>query len=802
MYGLIKSLKGNWGLTGDSTKQGIVQDMNRISYASFISHLRRVNLPMDASLKIRAPHQLNGSQWGVMCPCESPDGASIGLLKNMAILTKISPYIDTVHIEKAINMMFTFTERPFTSESVRIELNNNFYGWLDDAYKPNEFVDYIRLLRRCGRINSMISVVWSIFENTINIMCGPSRCCRPLIHDVKKLQAHMHTKGGDNLPDWKEAVFGKRKQDTTEFISRGLILDDVDVENKISNIIAQLKEESGFVEYIDIEESNTCLIKFDIKDKDASHYEIHPTTMFSAYTATIPLSNHNQAPRNIFSGAQGKQAIGVYATNWPHRIETMSSILHYPQKPLVATRYAKYLNVDTLPNGENLIVAIATYTGYNQEDSIIINKHSIDRGLFNISYFKSHIGEEEDMKNGDYIHINNPNQVHGCEITKFANYKKLDDQGLPIVNEYIKEGDAYLGKVMYNAATGTNISKCDIAGKTMEGFIDKVVVYTRGKGTDKKRVAKIRIRKPRMPELGDKMGSRHGQKGVIGAILPQEMMPFNKDGIVPDIIINPHAFPSRMTIAHLLECVLAKAGTCKGCTFDATPFEQNDFESVYNMLETKYKMDRYGDELLYNGITGEQIETKIFFGPTYYYRLKHMVADKLNYRQGGKIVSMTRQPPKGRGNDGGLRIGEMEVNAILGHGVAAFMKETMMERSDKFVNGGLNMPYTFKLFNQELEAMSLGTIMEVGTENEMFNQDQSSSDYEDFDYKDNADEQSDDNDDDNDDDDDENADFREILKKKKEKNVNASRVSPPTSPKTRDEKNILHAISDFFENRK
>ena len=692
--GLIKSLKGNWGLLGDATKQGIVQDLNRISYMSFVSHLRRVNLPMDTSVKIRTPHQLNGSQWGVMCPCESPDGASIGLLKNMSILTKISPAIDTDIIRDILNKKYKVTLHPFDADSVKVELNSRFHGYLHPDHKPYELVKYLRLLRRNGLIEITTSVVWNIFDRLINIQCDAGRCCRPLIHDIKKMNSNI---------EWNEALCGGKAKDKYKKVN-------------IDSDIETLEKHAGFIEYIDVEEANTCLISFDYKNKSVTHYEIHPTTIFSAYTSTIPLANHNQAPRNIFSGAQGKQAIGVYSTNFPHKIETMSYVLNYPQQPLVTTRYTRYLNTDKLPNGENVIVAIACYTGYNQEDSIIINRSSMERGLFNLTYYSSHKGADEKLRKGNKISIDNPNNVSGCEISKFANYSKLDDNGLPKLNEYIEEGDAYLGKVLFDAENGTYRSKCDIADKTMAGYVDKVIMYP---GTDG-RVAKIRFRKTRVPELGDKLASRHGQKGVVGSIFPQEMMPFSRDGVVPDIIVNPHAFPSRMTIGHLLESILAKAGTYEGCRYDATPFENMDFESVYDLLEKKYKMNRHGDELLYNGITGEQMETKIFFGPTYYFRLKHMVADKINYRQGGKIVSMTKQPTKGRGNEGGLRIGEMETNAILSHGVAAFMKESMMERSDKYKFDGVNVPYTFKLLTQELQTMSIDMIKIKDTEQKMF----------------------------------------------------------------------------------
>jgi DNA-directed RNA polymerase II subunit RPB2 len=749
LYGLTKSLKGNWGLTGDSTKQGIVQDLNRLSYMSFISHLRRVNLPMDTSVKIRAPHQLNGSQWGVMCPCESPDGASIGLIKNMSILCKISEAVDTDIIKEALSI-FKFTKVPMNHECVRVEINKIFYGYLHTDYQANDFVHYIRLLRRNGYINIYTAIVWTIFEKTVNISCDSGRCLRPLIHNPKKSKQHSGS--------WISALVGVVNQKPTDtYIDplKILKISDNDI-SFLKKTISLLEENSGFIEYIDVEEANSCLISFDLNNKKATHWEIHPTTVFSAYTSTIPLANHNQAPRNIFSGAQGKQAIGVYATNFPYRIDTMSYVLHYPQMPLVGTKYHKYLKADLLPNGENVIVAICTYTGYNQEDSIIINKSSIERGLFNLTYYTSHIGEEDTMKNGSKIFFANPNNIDGCDITKFANYKKLDKNGMPIMNEFIEEGDALLGKVLseqkeeqleentifkYKSSSIKYISKCDIADKTVSGFVDKVVLF-KGKGDGD--VAKIRLRKVRIPELGDKLASRHGQKGVIGAILPQEMMPFTKDGIVPDIIINPHALPSRMTIGHLIESILAKIGTYTSTRFDATPFNNQNFEDVYDVLEKKYNMNRYGDELIYNGITGEQIETKIFIGPTYYYRLKHMVADKINYRRDGKIVSMTKQPTKGRGNQGGLRIGEMETNAIISHGVSAFMKESMMERSDKYTlsDENIRVPYAYKLLKQELESMSIKVDHKLDIEQKLYSIDAN----EDFDTISNGDEELDDED--------------------------------------------------------
>ena len=690
MYGLTKSLKsGNWGIPDISVKRiGIVQDLNRISYISFVSHLRRIDHQVDdMTVKLRKIHQLNGSQWGVMCPCESPDGESIGILKNMSILMQITKNTDTSIIRDKIDDFFEITANPCNEECVRININNNMIGFLHSKHNANDFVRYFKLLRRNGLIDIMTSIVWNIFDRNVNIMCDSGRCCRPLIYDIAKLNT------------WKEAIIGHEPKPQ---------------KGDFSKYIDELEKTRGFIEFIDVEESNTCLISMEVS-KYATHYEIHPSTILSAYTATIPLSEHNQAPRNIFSGAQGKQAIGIFATNFFNRIDTTSYILHYPQVPLVTTKYNDYIKTDFLPNGENLIVAIATYTGFNQEDSIIINKSSIERGLFNLTHFYSHLG----MEDGD-LTIQNPVNVYGCQISKNTNFETLDSNGIPILNKKIEKGDAMLGKVLFSKGTGVYEDKTDVASKTDHGFIDKVIVY---KGKNENRTVKIRIRDMRIPELGDKLASRHGQKGTIGRIMPQEAMPFSKDGIYPDIIINPHAFPSRMTIGHLIECILGKTATLECCRYDGTPFDNGDFESVSDLLESKYKMHRYGEEILYNGITGEQIPTSIFFGPTFYFRLKHMVADKINYRRRGANVNLTRQPARGRDIDGGLRIGEMEVNAILGNGMSSFLKESMMERSDKFNYAGyaINVPYAFKLLNQELLTMGIKMNIKTGSEHEKLN---------------------------------------------------------------------------------
>ena len=760
--GFRKSLKGAWGRSmveeqqdADSIKEGLVQDLARISYLGFLSHLRRVSTPMDPTSKIVAPHRLHPSQWGIMCPVESPDGGSIGLIKHLSILCNVTFDSSFDEILKVLMELGITPIEKIPLKSIhklsKVLINNI---WVGVHESPDVLYKTMKLLKRNAMINIYTSVAWDIIGMEINICTEAGRCCRPVyvVHDGKLLIEDYIDDVKNGKIIWNDLIHGRKKN--TMNLSNLL---------KQTNHLQELIQNQAPIEYVDVEETNCSLIAIDATQVTSrhTHCEIHPSTIFSIVTQNIPLCNHNQAPRNIFFGAQGKQAVGTYATNFNHRIDTMAYLLHYPQKALVTTRYKEYAFNNVLTGGENLIVAIATFSGYNQEDSIIVNKRSIEKGMFNMTYFKSVIAkEEENKKEGEKIIFQNPLHLleKGKEVQsmKFANYKKvLDENGIPKLNTYVKENDAIVGRSLVKTEVIDDIEnsssifetkkkeefyydKSVIADKTLYGIVDKVVVYN---DEDQKQTCKVRLRKIKAPELGDKMASCHGQKGVVGMILPTEDMPFTRDGIVPDIIINPHAFPTRMTIGHLMECILAKTCTYQGMTVDATPFNHHDYESIYSTLED-FGLDRYGNEIMYNGRSGLQIETEIFFGPTYYQRLKHMVSDKMNYRTTGPITVTTRQPTKGRGNNGGLRIGEMERDSILSHGIAAFLKESLMERSDIYefevenssgdialVDKKKNVfipssaenthyhsvktPYAFKLLLQEIKALGVKPILSV-----------------------------------------------------------------------------------------
>lgn len=814
--GLMTSLKGtSWGV--NELKSGIVQDLKRISYMDSISHLRLVSSPLDPSINIREPRQLNTSQYGVMCPCESPDGQKIGLIKNFSIMCHVTFASKTEPIVKGLHKYFpiTFLENILRGSSlagnmVKIMVNNTWIGVVSDEVAP-KLVRFVRLMRRNALINIFTSVSWNVFGKMINILTEDRRCTRPLLivdqqEKNKKMQQNIRLfskssetvlgrlKRGE-LPNWYLLAKGNTLKDedfdmyASYFHDPIRYLIDIDDDDKLDQIMKFLEMNASPIEFIDVEETNTSMIAMFPIDLDRSmedgntarytHCEIHPSLMFSVYTSTIPLANHNHSARNIFSGAQGKQAIGLYATNFNNRIDTMSYILHYPQQRLVQTRYSNLLRTNELPNGENLIVAISTFQGYNQEDSIIFNKDSVDRGMFNITSFKSYTANEgKNESTGDKIVFGNPNTLKGLgkdiEITKYADYTKIDENGFPILNSYIKEGDVIIGKIKMQSLSNVNtdmnkntkdkmnsISKIDqllkehnednieyssaveIADKTIGGKIDKV--YVKQNHVSGLRDVKIRVRKFKTPELGDKAASTHGQKGVCGLLIPSADMPFTKDGIVPDIIINPHAIPSRMTVGHLLECVLAKVAVIDGVFIDATPFDNTNMEYFYDRLE-KNGLERYGNEILYDGMSGRQMDTHIFIGPTHYHRLKHMVSDKINHRSTGKHTGLTMQPTKGRSNQGAQRVGEMEVNAIISHGMSGFIKESLMERSDQaeFYVGHekgnilsvnpkdgkyfgekdfskVNMPFAFKLFVQEMNGMSINPGIKVHDRGHPFN---------------------------------------------------------------------------------
>ena len=676
-------------------KVGLIQALNRLNNLNAISHLRRLNTPTQsgsgAAQAVQvSQRKLHNTQYGIICPTHSPDGGNIGIKKHFTLTTHITFGCSSKPIQKCLRDFGMIFLDEVTHEALfsltKIFVNGN---WVGVHSNPKNLVNILKLLRRNSIINVFTSISWNIRDMEVIISTDGGRCCRPLfsVEDNKLL---FTEEDNENLISrkigWIDLCGGKQSDFKT--IEELQFYCDYDIDTKEKSF-SDLKKTQGCLDFIDVEESSFNLIAMNQKDLEIklnkySLCEIHPCLMFGAIGSTIPFTNKNQLPRNVYGAGQSKQAVSIYISNFRNRYDTSSHILYYPEKPLIRPRMSKYIFSDKLPTGINAIVAIASHTGYNQEDSIIFNKSSLQRGLFRSCKFSIYDSKEMHDKDTNAEHIfYNPDLMDNqyLKTRKDYNYNNLDEIGIIKEKTIVKDNDVLISK--YTKHNRFDLSDDSVVVKDSgNGVVDKV--FCDFSNTNQDRICRVRISAERVPMIGDKFASRHGQKGVIGLVLPQEGMPFTKNGIVPDLIINPHAIPSRMTIGQITECLMGKVCTTLGIYGDGTPFSPDINDDLGNVLVEQCGMNRYGDETLYSGIMGEQIQSKIFIGPTYYQRLKHMVKDKINSREKGKVTLKTRQPPSGRAIGGGLRIGEMERDAILAHGCMGFLKETMMERSDAY----------------------------------------------------------------------------------------------------------------------
>jgi DNA-directed RNA polymerase II subunit RPB2 len=739
MDNIVKSFGAVFG-TNLSARQGIVQDLNRNTMLGTLSHVRRLSNPLPSGSKSIGPRKLHNSQWGFVCPTESPDGGNVGIINHISIMAILSFNVSEEGIYLALidhGLINIQSIIPYDlQESTKVFMNGK---WIGIHRVPDFLYKIMRLLKLNSIIHLYTSISWDIMTNEIYIFTDSGRLLRPLFVLKKmgnKLSNELIEGDYSHASNWNKLIRGshiyKQKGDLSIY-DETYFKEELDL-IKINNpdYIQYLEDNISQIEYIDSAETQNLFIAtsiYSIDKEEYTHSEIHPSLILSAVALNIPFPEHSQYPRNVFSCQQTKQAVGVYSSAYNTRFDTFGHILNYPQKPIVTTRYKKYTDVDKLPYGDNAIVAIASYSGYNQEDAVILNKTSVERGLFNTLYYRSYEDSEEIDESNNQILFGNPNYLKNVRKSNTINYDKLDENGFVREGVYVDENDAIITKYLIEKS-GKN-SVVNIVAKTINfgssGIVDKVIVY---KNKDNLRTCKVRIRKNKIPEMGDKFASRLGQKGVCGMVIEQQEMPFTKDGIVPDLIVNPHAIPSRMTINQLLEVVLGKSSCMGGFLGDATAFQNTDVRD-YAILLQKYGYEEWGNEIMYNGMTGDQMKTQIFIGPTYYQRIKIMVADKMHSRGEGPKQNLTRQPVGGRSNNGGGRIGEMERDSILSHGLSGFLNESVMERSDKYSvqinensgfinyeednedNYNVQMPYSMKLLLQELQCMGIGPRLDI-----------------------------------------------------------------------------------------
>ena len=681
---IMKGFKGKWGTGLGEEKSGVLQALSRLSYVDFMSHCRRVILDFDTGMKLTGPRKLHPSQYGYFCTSETPTGASIGITKNLSIMTAISTASRT---HKLFDWLYT-TGRVYRAEDITekqriafvpVYVNGGMFGF---TAKPYLLTGVLKALKRSGCLPYSVSISFSIRDRIVYVFMDAGRPLRPLIWLSK---ATIPIGKLRSMPTWRDLVLGNLE------VCKQVNLESTDFidplagkSNKLEDYPDMLAPHTGAIEYVDPYEQNETYIATAAAaiKPETTHMEVHPSTIMSMMTSLIPFAPHNQSPRNQLSCSQSKQGISIYATNWRNRFDNTAHVLCYGEMPLSRTIYNNYLGEGKMAYGMNIILAIACWTGYNQEDGIVMNYDAICRGMFRTMAFRSYQAyEEDDEKANTKVRFGNPALIGNWkELKPGMDYSKLDSRGIIKEGEYVDETTVIIGAYMLNTVGGTISDASKAAQVWTRGRVEKVVIMVNNMGL---RLVKIRVVQDRMPELGDKFSNRHGQKGTIGAMLRGHDMPRTESGIVPDMIMNPHAIPSRMTIAQNLEQLLGKTVALTGGIGDATSFmnDGSPQEAIGGLLE-EMGFEKHGNEVLYNGATGEQIQANIFIGPVYGMRLKHMVEDKWNARGKGRKEVRTHQPTGGRGAQGGLKIGEMDRDAIIAHGGMAFVKESFMERAD------------------------------------------------------------------------------------------------------------------------
>ncbi len=846
---LRKAFKGRWGAGIGEDKKGLLQSLSRLSYMDFMSHTRRVIMDFDTSIKITGPRHLHPSQFGYFCTNETPSGAPIGITKNLTVLTYISTATMPAHFVEWLRERMNLRMPAHISSSERIlmtpvYLNGGIVGY---TKLPESLTRVLKLLKRTCWLPPTTSISFNIRQKRVQIYLDEGRPVRPLIvlrpASVGRGVQRVPTERLAKLPTWRDLICGTHRPDAgltnTVFEDplNEMDMTTMKLEKRIETYESLLGPHVAPLEYVDPYEQNEAYIATfaEYIQPETTHMELHPSTILSVINSQIPFLNHNQSPRNQLGCSQSKQGLSMYATNWQNRYDNTGHVLAYGESPLCRTIYQDYFGEGRMSFGQNMVLAITSYTGYNQEDGLIINKDAVDRGLFRSLAYRSYEAyEEDDEESHMQTRFGNPTHVAAwMDLRPGLDYSKLDDRGIIRVGEYVDEMTVIVGAYMMSNKGA--YKDASLAPQVWtRGRVESVVVTVNNMGL---RMVKIRVVQDRKPEIGDKFclspdhevltshgwkgirhvtaedfvcmydpetkatkfstpedypefthaggaminvtlpdctlqvtpnhrlyvreasaaltaytflearavqilmtggksyytlsvdntehliqdmedtvldpkystvhcltmqtgiflvrrkgakaaywtgnSNRHGQKGTIGMLLRGHDMPRTESGLVPDMIMTPYGIVSRMTLGQIMEMICGKYGLKAGAVMDGTAFmnDGSPADAIGDRLE-ELGFERYGNEIMYNGATGQQIQTEVFMCPLYGMRLKHMTEDKWQARDKGRKEQRTHQPTGGRGNQGGLKIGEMDRDTILCHGIAGFIRESYMQRSD------------------------------------------------------------------------------------------------------------------------